>query len=321
VACQSLAAAASLSGTYKAWLSTSQISAKQRLNYGPNDYFVRRDNVVVANSWVSLLSGSLLSPIDCDERGTCGQAGGVWTDTGPDGSSGGPGAQNCSDWRSTQGIAITFGDPTQTNSAWTAVFPEGGVPTCSDSLHLYCFSSPPSAYLMGCFTDTTSRDLSGPSDSSLAQTPEQCTAWCAGQGYEYAGVQYGSQCFCGNSFGSCGSSSACTMPCSGNSNETCGGVWANSVYKTDYLGCFADSTSRDLSGPSDSCVAQTPEQCMAWCAGQGYEYAGVQYGSQCFCGDSFGTYGPSSACTMPCSGNSNETCGGVWANSVYKTGY
>ena len=51
------------------------------------------------------------------------------------------------------------------------------------------------------------------------------------------------QCFCGNSYGSQGPSVNCTMTCSGNPNETCGGPWSNSVYDTmaylGYLGCFS----------------------------------------------------------------------------------
>ena len=126
---------------------------------------------------------------------------------------------------------------------------------------------------VGCFADTATRDLSGPEESSPTQTPAECKQWYGGQGFKYAGVQYGDQCFCGNSISRYGTSSACTMPCSGDSTQTCGGVWANSVYQTGYLGCFADTANRDLSGPAQSSAAQTPEQCTAWCAVQGYEYA------------------------------------------------
>ena len=51
-----------------------------------------------------------------------------------------------------------------------------------------------------------------------------------------------------------------------------------------------------------------------------YLYAGVQYTSECFCGNSYGKYGslPESSCNMPCSGNKTQICGGTWSNSVYK---
>ena len=51
-----------------------------------------------------------------------------------------------------------------------------------------------------------------------------------------------------------------------------------------------------------------------------YRYFGLQYGTQCFCGNSFGRYGKSpnqGDCNKPCLANRNEICGGTWRNSVY----
>jgi hypothetical protein len=44
----------------------------------------------------------------------------------------------------------------------------------------------------------------------------------------------------------------------------------------------------------------------------------------CFCGNSYGLYGKSNFCTLPCGGNASETCGGDYvgskfANNVYLT--
>ncbi len=44
----------------------------------------------------------------------------------------------------------------------------------------------------------------------------------------------------------------------------------------------------------------------------------------CFCGNSYGLYGKSEFCTMPCGGNTSQTCGGdsntgKYANNVYIT--
>jgi hypothetical protein len=46
-----------------------------------------------------------------------------------------------------------------------------------------------------------------------------------------------------------------------------------------------------------------------------------QYSTQCFCGNSYGSYGSSSNCNMSCSGDADSdfVCGGTWANSVYQT--
>ncbi len=89
------------------------------------------------------------------------------------------------------------------------------------------------------------------------------------------------------------------------------------VVSGNYLGCFKDTGDRDLSGYSFSRSGMTTQICLDTCQQKGFSYAGTQYSSQCFCGNSYGKYGKASNCNMPCSGNKTETCGGNWANSVY----
>jgi hypothetical protein len=90
---------------------------------------------------------------------------------------------------------------------------------------------------LGCFKDqgdsqgTRGRDLNGLMWSNAEMTTEKCQEHCKTRGYAYAGTQYSYQCFCGNSYGRSGTASNCNMPCKGNKSQTCGGVWANSVYK------------------------------------------------------------------------------------------
>ena len=92
-----------------------------------------------------------------------------------------------------------------------------------------------------------------------------------------------------------------------------------------YLGCFKDqgdpsgTRGRDLSGYVFSSPRMTVSLCISECRRRGFAYAGVQYGSQCFCGNSYGKYGRANNCDMPCSGNRSQICGGFWANSVYST--
>eukprot|EP00041_Stephanoeca_diplocostata_P031706 m.993232 g.993232 ORF g.993232 m.993232 type:complete len:693 (+) comp24011_c0_seq3:213-2291(+) len=63
---------------------------------------------------------------------------------------------------------------------------------------------------------------------------EVCNAHCAAAGFSYFGVQMGGLgCFCGNQYGSQGentTASACSMPCVGDAQETCGGPNNNAVY-------------------------------------------------------------------------------------------
>ena len=93
-----------------------------------------------------------------------------------------------------------------------------------------------------------------------------------------------------------------------------------------YIGCFKDRGNpeglegRDLNGFIYSSNAMTPAMCINICAKKGFKYAGVQYSSYCFCGNSYGKYGRANNCNMKCSGNSHKICGGSWANNVYATG-
>lgn len=86
----------------------------------------------------------------------------------------------------------------------------------------------------------------------------------------------------------------------------------------DYKGCYKDTSKRDLNGYTFSTSKMTTELCESTCKSKGFRYAATQYGSHCFCDDSFGSYGSSQSCNMRCSGNASETCGGSWANSVYE---
>ena len=89
----------------------------------------------------------------------------------------------------------------------------------------------------------------------------------------------------------------------------------------EYLGCFYDYKGgvRDLSGFSVSNGNMTTEQCVSTCKNKGFSYAGTQYSSQCYCGNSYGKFGNINNCNMKCAGNKDQICGGSHANSIYKT--
>jgi len=118
----------------------------------------------------------------------------------------------------------------------------------------------------------------------------------------------------------------CNMPCSGDGTQNCGGACSNSVYKTGvvstapkYLGCFGDGGTRDLPFfASGSSPVMTPSLCALLCTQKNFQYAGVQYAVECWCGNSFGMYGTSSNCNMQCSGDATKNCGGGSANAVYQ---
>ncbi len=92
-----------------------------------------------------------------------------------------------------------------------------------------------------------------------------------------------------------------------------------------YLGCYKDSgdplgtEGRDLDAKFVSDASMTIEKCLDICLTVGYPYAGVEYGTQCFCGRSYGKFGKADNCDMACGGDSSEICGGFWAIGVYAT--
>ena len=51
---------------------------------------------------------------------------------------------------------------------------------------------------------------------------------------------------------------------------------------------------------------------------QGEPYAGVENGGYCYCGSSFGSYGESQCCSVPCTGDPAVSCGGYLAILVIK---
>jgi hypothetical protein len=86
-----------------------------------------------------------------------------------------------------------------------------------------------------------------------------------------------------------------------------------------YIGCFADSMTRDLPISAYDNPMNTPDLCIATCSQAGYAFAGLQNATQCYCGNAYGGQGPSNGCVDPCSGDAAAVCGGAYNNSVYAT--
>ena len=181
-------------------------------------------------------------------------------------------------------------------------------------------------------------------------TIESCQAYCNSVGYPLAGLEYASECYCGGVLGyeSLVGFTGCTMACSGNKAETCGGSSRLSVYNNTafvapkivqsvvastgamatykYQGCFTELTNaRALSAYAvTSTTLMTAEYCVAACSGKGYAYAGLEYGSQCFCGNTLATGSSNVAdwqCqVMLCPGNKGEYCSAGSRLMVYLSG-
>jgi len=115
-------------GTYKAWLSTSEINARDRIVDG--EYRNIFDDVI-ANNMNDLLDGSLINPIESIELIDYT----IWTGTETDGTLS---QFNCNDWTSNSGSEDgRVGVAGRTNEVWTSF---SNPNSCSAGFRrLYCF--------------------------------------------------------------------------------------------------------------------------------------------------------------------------------------
>ena len=85
--------------------------------------------------------------------------------------------------------------------------------------------------------------------------------------------------------------------------------------------CVAEGKNRVLPHGQALSKSNTPEVCIKACSEGGYKFAGVQYGSQCFCGNTAPAATNKIAnedCDMKCPGDSNYMCGGSCKMNVYE---
>ncbi len=132
--CRMLAAIAGLSrfDTFRAWLSTAETAAADRLLHSRGRY-VLVNGLVVANDWDGLVSGALLHPIEVDEMSQT-QTLPVWTGTLADGQ---PafGSEFCNGWTTFSG---DFRGGAGLSSVVDATWSFFSDIKCNTDLHLYC---------------------------------------------------------------------------------------------------------------------------------------------------------------------------------------
>ncbi|ODN89698.1 WSC domain-containing protein [Cryptococcus wingfieldii CBS 7118] len=187
---------------------------------------------------------------------------------------------------------------------------------------------------VGCMAEGTSgRALTGASFSATNMTRGICVQWCEDQGYPLAGMEYGSECYCGVSIRNGASNttlladSECNYACADNDYENCGGSATLSLFNNPSLyqvytyptgwsssGCMTEATNaRALAKYSVTSDSMTPQVCIAACQAKGYTIAGIEYSSECYCANAFSTgsvAADDSSCSMSCSGDALQTCGG-----------
>lgn len=206
---------------------------------------------------------------------------------------------------------------------------------------------------LGCYQDAGGRSLSVQAFSNSSNTPTFCAAQCRKLGYRYAGVEYGSECWCDNFISNAGASAGsgqtgCSMACAGDKTQTCGGGnrmqiykdanWQQKLYtiqaynKWNFTDCLVDKGSpRTLNVTLIASNTQTVESCLQQCQAKNLAYCGVEYGLECYGGNltatslttlsapSQGSSDPlARGCNMPCKGNTTEACGGPSRVLVYQ---
>ncbi|XP_030633732.1 WSC domain containing 1a [Chanos chanos] len=92
-------------------------------------------------------------------------------------------------------------------------------------------------------------------------------------------------------------------------------------HKGTYIGCFLDDAKdRTLKGMVFYDFRKmTTTLCQDTCTESGYQYAGLEYGSECYCGNRItSTRMKEEECNLDCKGEKGSVCGGVARLSVYK---
>ncbi|WYZ40440.1 hypothetical protein EsH8_IV_000781 [Colletotrichum jinshuiense] len=195
----------------------------------------------------------------------------------------------------------------------------------------------------GCWADKgTNNENALDFRSSLDQgnmTVEKCVAECKGNSYRYAGLTYYGVCYCSQTVNSPAlDDSVCSYSCTGNNTETCGGpsafsVWQDPTFPSttgvtikdfDSIGCYTDDADhgRTIAERQDQLASNTmtPSLCLQACADDGYPFAGLEYGGECYCGVVMGNYTQSTTmdkCSTPCNGDSTKKCGGAGTVEIY----
>lgn len=231
-----------------------------------------------------------------------------------------------------------------TTAVTTAVTTAAGVQTKTSNTTLP--SSPatlPSGWAYkGCWVDNAHGPiLITQISASNTMTIETCVNLCQQNGYSIGGIEYSTQCSCGQQVIGGGTlanqDTDCAMTCGGNGNEICGGPNRMSLFSNStitvlppaapqtsnlpgggwtYQGCFSDGVNgRTLPNQIILSKTNSPKTCLSLCASYGYMYAGMEYGEECYCGDASDvTAGGSqkvaeSDCSMICPGDGTALCG------------
>ncbi len=124
---------------FKAWLSDSTVSARDRLVLG-RGRIVLVNGLVFAAGWDAVIAGDLQNPLAVTEKSETYE-GGVWTGTQFDGAAA-VGADHCEDWTNSSPVHLGFwGRSDEISASWTYSDIDNPIP-CGDDYPIYCFQEP-----------------------------------------------------------------------------------------------------------------------------------------------------------------------------------
>ncbi|CAK3895299.1 hypothetical protein AC578_1337 [Lecanosticta acicola] len=230
-----------------------------------------------------------------------------------------------------------FGYPRQ--QAGDDPYPNPNLNTTAASMNNHTYAG--NMTYWGCWSDQNPPSLKTMTYQSNANTIELCTKTCADSGNTIAGLEFGTQCFCGTTLGYLALQvieSSCQSPCPGDSNSTCGGynrlsIFSNGLPQVNavpgtpetigdyyYVSCYTEATiGRALPAKGTSSNSMTLEFCASFCSG--YQYFGTEYSSECYCDNDFapGSIRTSdNDCSYLCANATSEFCGGPNRLTVYQ---
>ncbi|PPR00539.1 hypothetical protein CVT24_005513 [Panaeolus cyanescens] len=90
-----------------------------------------------------------------------------------------------------------------------------------------------------------------------------------------------------------------------------------------YIGCYEDSLERvlDRGFLYRNAGDMTVVSCISYCQSNAFSISGLQWGSECFCGNSIragATQKAESECGMACAGDAGQRCGEFWRMNIYQ---
>ncbi|KAG9055491.1 hypothetical protein FS842_002072 [Serendipita sp. 407] len=174
-------------------------------------------------------------------------------------------------------------------------------------------------YSKGCYTDSVVNRALTVQSFKDSMTVEMCIDACANAGHIVAGLEFGTECYCGDALPTTPATDNCIMPCGGDSSHICGGPNRLNVYQKrledpwapwQWSGC-KESLAKSIMSPKDlsHTTTMTIQQCTSYCEAQNMVVAMITANMDCQCGSLASVDEGDATCNKPCSGDPTQFCG------------